>query len=308
MDLRWLEDFLALSESGSFSAAARRRNITQPAFSRRVRALEAWLGAVLIDRDTHRICLTQAGERFRPVAEATVRRLHQARDEASEAARSAIGAIRFASTHTLSLTVLPAWLRGLEAEGEPLGGAIQLLADTTLACERMLLRGQVHFLLSHHHASKPTLLPPDLQRSLPIGNDVLLPVSAPCASGTAAPLFDLAGGEEFPLLAYDADAGLGRIVQAELQHRPMLRPRPVCTSPLASVLVAMARDRRGVAWAPRSLVADDLSAGRLIAIGAGHWDVPAEIRLARLRPRLPTEAERFWARVAHSLRRAPVGR
>ena len=40
MELKWLEDFVALAENGSFSKAAKARYVTQPAFSRRIRALE----------------------------------------------------------------------------------------------------------------------------------------------------------------------------------------------------------------------------------------------------------------------------
>ena len=47
MNLSWLEDFLALAASGNFSRAAQERHMTQPAFSRRIRALEEWLGATL---------------------------------------------------------------------------------------------------------------------------------------------------------------------------------------------------------------------------------------------------------------------
>ncbi|MET1083646.1 MAG: LysR family transcriptional regulator [Burkholderiales bacterium] len=75
MELAWLEDFLALVDCGNFSRAAERRHVTQPAFSRRVRALEAWVGAALFDRRTHAVALTRAGERFRPVAEEALRRL-----------------------------------------------------------------------------------------------------------------------------------------------------------------------------------------------------------------------------------------
>ena len=50
MDLDWLKDFLALAELKSFSRAADARNVTQPAFSRRVRALEEWVGTRLFSR------------------------------------------------------------------------------------------------------------------------------------------------------------------------------------------------------------------------------------------------------------------
>lgn len=62
LNLIWLDDFLTLAASGSFSRAAQERHMTQPAFSRRVRALEEWLGVVLFDRSTQPATLTEAGE------------------------------------------------------------------------------------------------------------------------------------------------------------------------------------------------------------------------------------------------------
>ena len=82
MNLIWLEDFLALAATGNFSRAADERHMTQPAFSRRVRALEEWLGVVLIDRTTHPAALTEAGEWFRSVAQDMLARVSQIPDEA----------------------------------------------------------------------------------------------------------------------------------------------------------------------------------------------------------------------------------
>ncbi|MCL5425335.1 MAG: LysR family transcriptional regulator, partial [Gammaproteobacteria bacterium] len=50
MELVWLEDFIALAEHGSFVRAAEARHITQPAFSRRIRSLEQWMGVSLFVR------------------------------------------------------------------------------------------------------------------------------------------------------------------------------------------------------------------------------------------------------------------
>src|SRR5574337_230523 len=68
MELKWLEDFLSLAETGSFSRSAEQRHVTQPAFSRRIRALESWLGVALIDRSTYPTTLTPAGEAFKSSA------------------------------------------------------------------------------------------------------------------------------------------------------------------------------------------------------------------------------------------------
>ena len=78
MNLIWLEDFLALAATGNFSRAAEDRHSSQPAFSRRIRALEQWVGVDLLDRTTQPAKLTPAGEWFRQVAEdllATVTRM-----------------------------------------------------------------------------------------------------------------------------------------------------------------------------------------------------------------------------------------
>ncbi|MCY4335026.1 MAG: LysR family transcriptional regulator [Litoreibacter sp.] len=60
MDLRWLDDVLILLEERNLSRAAARRNITQPAFSRRIRAFEDWLGTPIIERQANRIDATPA--------------------------------------------------------------------------------------------------------------------------------------------------------------------------------------------------------------------------------------------------------
>ena len=61
MEIRWLQDFLAVAETGNFTRAAEQRNASQAAFSRRIQQLEAWVGAALIDRSIIPTRLTPAG-------------------------------------------------------------------------------------------------------------------------------------------------------------------------------------------------------------------------------------------------------
>jgi DNA-binding transcriptional LysR family regulator len=158
MDLAWLEDFLKLAEEGSFSRAAQARNLTQPAFSRRIRALEEWVGATLVDRDTHRIALTEAGTAFRGLADDIVRRLALARDHVHEIDGAARGEIRVASTHALSTSFFPGWLRSIGTAFD--FGKIRLIADHMVACERLMLESKADFLLYHHHSAASTRLDP----------------------------------------------------------------------------------------------------------------------------------------------------
>jgi len=297
MELAWLEDFLALVDCGNFSRAAERRHVTQPAFSRRVRALEAWVGAALFDRRTHAVALTPAGERFRPVAEEALRRLYLGREEVREAARASVDTLRFASTHALSLTFFPKWLRGLESR-IPGGAALRLMVDNMAACERLMLLGQAQFLLCHHHPSATTALEPDQFCSVHLGDDVLIPVSAPAQDGKSRPRHELPGAAEVPVphLAYSPESGMGRIVAAvrSVEGRPAWL-EPAFTSHVAMVLAMMARDGRGVAWSPKSLILDDLATGRLVRAGPEVWDIPIEIRLFRPRTSQSPAAEKFWS-------------
>ena len=52
METKWLEDFVSLAETRSFSRSAQLRHVTQPAFSRRIQSLEAWAGSDLVDRSS----------------------------------------------------------------------------------------------------------------------------------------------------------------------------------------------------------------------------------------------------------------
>ena len=62
METKWLEDFVSLAETRSFSRSAQLRHVTQPAFSRRIQSLEAWAGSDLVDRSSYPTRLTPAGE------------------------------------------------------------------------------------------------------------------------------------------------------------------------------------------------------------------------------------------------------
>ncbi|QQV78036.1 LysR family transcriptional regulator [Sphingomonas aliaeris] len=65
MQLEWLEDFLMLADERNFSRAAEQRNVTQPAFGRRIRSLEQWVGTPLFIRTKSGTDLSAARQHFR---------------------------------------------------------------------------------------------------------------------------------------------------------------------------------------------------------------------------------------------------
>jgi LysR family transcriptional regulator, hypochlorite-specific transcription factor HypT len=295
VNLSWLDDFLALAASGNFSRAAEERHMTQPAFSRRIRALEEWLGVVLFDRTSHPATLTDTGEWFRSVAQEILARVARVPDEARAVADASSATLRLASTHALSFTFLPTWLRGLESRTTV--GPVQLVSDVLQQCEQLLLQGRVQFVLCHWHELVANRLDAAAHRSLRIGSDRLVPVSAPGRDGRAR--HALGGRARVPVLAYSAESGIGRVVRG-LRGSALEQAdaEPVFTAHLASVLKTMALDGRGVAWLPQSLIGDELAAGRLVAAGGDEWPIEVEIRLFRDRAALPRAAEAFWRAAA----------
>jgi DNA-binding transcriptional LysR family regulator len=299
VDIGWLKDFVTLAELGNFSRAAEARHVTQPAFSRRIRSLESWVGVDLFQRGPQGVSLTAAGQQFRQGADELLRRVEQLREEAREAAGKSVAALRFAATHALSFSFFPHWVR--EAGSNPPAGPVELISDSMEACENIMLRGQAHFLLCHYHPEAESRFDPGLFTSIAVGREKLVPVVAP--DGNGRPAWTLPGTKAKPVayLGYRAESGLGRILAA----RRAADPRPVFldtvfTTHLAAVLLSMARDGQGVGWVPLALAAPDIAAGKLVRAGDANFDVDVEIRLFRPRGELNRVAEQFWNRLVAS--------
>jgi len=292
MELSWFEDYLALAETLNFSRAAELRHVTQPAFSRRIRALEGWVGTDLFVRTTHGVSLTAAGEHFHDQAEVLTRALHQLRRDTHEVADRRARPLSIAATHALSFTFFPQWVR--RNDSILALGNLNLISDSMQACEQMMLRGDAQFLLCHHHQDAGGRIDARQFRSIVVGTDTLLPLSAPDANGAAR--WRLGGAAPTSYLAYSAQSGLGRIVAAcwDTNDRPFAL-EPIFTSHLAATLHSMARAGDGVAWLPRTLAEDDIAAGRLVEAGGPDDRIPIEIRLFRPAARQSKAVEEIWS-------------
>jgi LysR family transcriptional regulator, hypochlorite-specific transcription factor HypT len=291
MEMKWLEDFLSLVDTRNFTRSAELRFTTQPAFSRRIKSLEEWVGTSLIDRGSP-ITLTPAGEKFRAVAEEVLRRLYQVRDDIRQLDKASANMVSFAATHSLSLSFFPRWIRSMEARG----GVLLTRLDSNHAeeCVQALLKGHCHFMLCHTHPSVELNLPSNEFTSSVVGHDDLIPVSIPADDGQ--PLHRLQRGKPVHYLAYAETSAIGRAVEKMLSRRPgALKLERVFVSPLAAVLESMVRAGRGLAWLPRSQVKDDLASGRLVLADGEEWTISVEIRLFRSNDKLPPKAEKFWS-------------
>lgn len=292
MNFEWLEDFVMLARDGNFSRAAEHRNITQPAFSRRIHSLEEWVGAPLFHRTTRGVLPTLAGESLLAYADDIVRTMNVARSRALEAAGRAETTLLVAATHSLSFTFFPNWIRKYAPHE-----TINLVSDSMEACEGIMLRGDADFLLHHNHTAIETILAPRQFRSIKVGEDMLVPVCRVDEQGQPRwRLSDHGNGNPVPYLAYSEASGLGRILRAEwLRTQRGFGLATTMTSRLAAALLTMVCDGEGLAWLPLSLAKPGLDNGTLIDAGGGDFSVPVDIALTRPVTRLSAASERFWA-------------
>ncbi|MFZ9408422.1 MAG: LysR family transcriptional regulator [Burkholderiaceae bacterium] len=291
-----MDDFLSLARTKSFSRSAEERNITQSALSRRIQALERWVGAPLVDRSTYPSRLTGEGEAFREAAEIAVRHLMRARDDARTARRRAENTILFTAPHSVALSFFPGWLKRMEDMVGPIEA--QMVADNMHNCVQNLIEGVCDFLICFSHPGFPLIIDRERFPSRHLADDRLLPVSVGADEG--GPRFVLPGTTKHPLpyLGYAEGSFFGRAVN-ELLARPDRRchlSRRYQDS-LAGALTAMAKAGHGLAWVPEGLAAEDLASGRLQRAGGSEWDVPFGISIYRSAERGRPRVEAVWTRL-----------
>lgn len=294
MDITLLVDFLELARELNFSRAAKNRNMTQPAFSRRIKSLEGAVQTPLIQRTTRQVNLTPAGKAFRPRAEAIVRMLSDARLEALDAAGLAQRNLNLAATHALSYTFVPKWL--MQVGGPAEIGTLNMVSDTHRQCVRLMQNGEASFFICHKSLASTEDLPEKHFRCYPIGVDRLVPLCAPDTDGQ--PLWTLdAGLSNIPFIAYASASGLHAILEAHWAGYGRPSIEPTMNSVLASTNLEMAKEGQGVAFLPLSLAERDIAQGRLIRAGREALDVPVELVIYRPRPRMSAHCETFWLKV-----------
>lgn len=115
MQFNHLEAFVAVAHSGSFSAAAERLHLTQPAISKRIAALEQELGARLFDRLGRRTLLTEAGSLLLEQADDILAVLADTRRRIADLHGAVRGPVGIATSHHIGLHRLPPVLRAFRA-------------------------------------------------------------------------------------------------------------------------------------------------------------------------------------------------
>jgi DNA-binding transcriptional LysR family regulator len=283
MDTKWLEDFASLAETRSFSRSAQARHVTQPAFSRRIQALEAWAGIDLVDRSSYPTRLTAAGETFLAQALEILSALQATRSMMRSHQMGGQDMIAFAVPHTLAFTFFPHWLMDLKQQFPGLKS--RLIALNVHDAVMCLTEGACDLLIAYHHASQPLQLSSDRYDMLSLGHETLAPFAKAGPDGQS--MFRLPGSarEPVPFLSYASGAYMGRLVEQIIKLAPQPpQLNPIYETDMAEGLKAMALEGHGLAFLPSSLVRKELRARHLVLAGSNEFELTMEVRVYRERP------------------------
>ena len=137
MDIDTLRAFVIISECGSFSLAAEKLFITQPAVSKRINALENLLDTRLFDRIGKQVQLTEGGQILLPKAQRILADIQDAATAVKDLSGEVRGDLHVATSHHIGLHKLPPVLRDF-AERYPKVNLRFEFLDSEVACERVL--------------------------------------------------------------------------------------------------------------------------------------------------------------------------
>lgn len=292
MDTRWIQDFVTLAEVRNFTRAAEIRNLSQAAFSRRIQALEHWVGAGLIDRSAFPLKLTGEGERFRIVAMGLLSQIAEARsDIAGEPSRDHV---RVAVPYALATTRLPAWWQQWASDAA-LSCAVEVgnVHDTVSA----FTAGSVDLLICYYHASHPVQLDSSRYERHEIGVEKVRPYAS--ASLIAQGRASLPGTalQPVPLLSYSPSAYFNRVVECAVEAASQrLFGFRAMEAGMSDLLGELAVQGVGVAWLPDSSFSGGRLAG-LVAVGAGAWDVEVSVMAYRSKSNSRRAVGQVWERI-----------
>ncbi|MGF1879006.1 LysR substrate-binding domain-containing protein [Photobacterium frigidiphilum] len=282
IETKWLQDFLILAELQNFSHAATVRNVTQPAFSRRIKSLEAELGLVLIDRSKSPIELTLCGKQFKTTAQSII---HQIDEEVSRLAGSSFHGrhtVRLSSAHSVAISLLPKLHSCLF--NQKLNTSLSVDANEVDDAVELLIDGKCDFLFSFYE-DRLQVAP---YRSIYLGRSFLYCVSAVDESGNT--LYDLANNDDVPCLDYTPESYMGRALH---RANAKLTPNTVCSSSMTDFIKALVLQGKGISWLPDYAIKEELASGQL-KILTEREPVPLDLYVYRYYSKLHSSCEVMW--------------
>lgn len=287
MDIRWLQDFLALAELRNFTRAAEFRNLSQAAFSRRIQSLEHWVGTGLVVKGSQPVRLTEAGEQFREGAQVSVERLLETRAAIRSSQFEVMSQIRLAMPNVLARSD---FRRLLGVIGAGARTSFSVIVGTTAEVTARYLAGDADLLLAHDCPALPSHESLAAQDRLVLRADRFLPYAARGRE------FGFPGTPKspFPMVAYAQRAYFAQLFEHILSRNGnRLSYRMAVQCDMSDVLKEVIAAGQGVGWLPESAV-DAASAALIAPVGGPEWELPMEICAFRPRRSPSPQVDAVW--------------
>jgi DNA-binding transcriptional LysR family regulator len=276
MDMQWLDDVLVLLEEGNLTRAAARRNITQPAFSRRIRSFEDWLGVTVLERGTNRVEISSALVTNESEIRSLVSRIRDLRTKIVHFDPGS-STISIAAQHAPIVSTFPDM--ALRAKHYRPALKIRLRAGNLRDCVTMFLRGETSLLLCYEsEAAGPLAFAPSVRRAL-WGLDYLIPVVGGSLRYIVKENKDIAA--DTPAIVYPDNSYFGEVLNKA--QRPFSTQghsiNPVCETAFSSGIKELALKGIGVGWLPFSMAYRELGSGQLISLANRFGKEPLEVAI-----------------------------
>jgi len=278
MDFSWFRDLDAVARTGSFSKAAMQRHISQPALTRRIKAIESWAGFLLVNRNLRPVTLTPSGAELLESVLNFFQQIEKQKQVLLAAGnKNRHQTVRFTAQHSLAWNFFPDWLQSVEQVIGPFPSRMR--ADDLTDCIAAFNNHEIDFMIAHDLINRLRDQHLETAERLIIGTDLLLPVCA-CDEGGRALFTMTAPDQPFPLICYAKESALGQLFHAEVM--PRLKPhRPVIIyqNSMSGTLLNLVKQKAGVAWLPYRLVAKEISAGELAVLPPDNWKIELKIAI-----------------------------
>jgi DNA-binding transcriptional LysR family regulator len=294
MDTGWLQDFMVLADTGNFTRAAQLRNISQAAFSRRIMALESWVGATLVDRGTYPTTLTPEGVRFRKEASDLHGRLLELRSAVSAPEESDQSYVRIAMPHILSMSRFPQWWPHWSAENR-LSTALTIGNISEIV--PVFLSGGVDVMICHQGDQLPMVPDPQIFEHHVIETEKFQPYVACPVQGRPILAFPGSKKAPVPLISYSRGTYFARLVDIVLEQAPeKLWGRHDIDASMSGVLLNCIAAGLGVGWLPESAVSP-IFAKVITPIAMPGWSMNLRVVAYAHRRNRTLGAELLWERL-----------
>ncbi|WP_170606675.1 LysR substrate-binding domain-containing protein [Ruegeria arenilitoris] len=276
MDMSWFEDVLTLLEERNMTRAADRRNITQPAFSRRIRSFEEWLGVEVLDRKANRIEISPALSTNEEEIRSLIAHLNELRTKISQhdPAESVVG---IAAPHASIYSTFPDM--ALRARSTFKGIRFRVRAANLSDCVSLFLRGDTDILLCYEASSVGSMqFGSGVRREL-WGHDYLIPVVGGVLRYAVRDNHDVP--LDTPAIVYPENSYFGEVLnKSQCQFGTAnFSSNPVCQTAFSSGAKEMILGGLGVGWLPFSMVHREIESGELIALSNGFGRVALDVAI-----------------------------